>query len=246
MANNQTNTSQNQQKAVQGSLLRRVNNTASNQNQQPSNQNNNNSLRSRLGNQNQNNNQTQQAPKPSWTVTPTDDAGVRFAYQGIGDPLFRILGTPLDKSFKNVELFVNKLENDESIYTQLVEKLNEAWSTYDFLGAVIMHPIHKHVLDAFTQPTMPIIETDTQNDGNIAQNDTSQSNPTQQRFPSYDTLRAIDPLLVLNILGRVRGGVLVEDTPLALETGFLNQCYICDDSRLVDLALATGAIEEAW
>lgn len=255
MANNQNNANNNNQNQQQGSLLRRANNTTNNQNQQQNNQNNNNSFRSRLGqnnnsrfgNQNQNQQQNQPPPKSAWTITPMGDVGVRFAFQGIGDPLFRILGTPLDKSLKDVESFVNRLEDDETIQEQLIAKLDEAWMTYDFSGAAIVHPIQQNILNAFTQPTMPVLMTDSQNNDNN-NNDSSPHPfaPPPNTTAPYEVLRAVDPLFVLNVLGRVRGNVLVEEIPVALEAGFLNQTYICDDPRLVELAFATGAIEGAW
>jgi hypothetical protein len=253
MTNNQNNANNNNQNQQQGSLLRRVNNTTNNQNQQQNNQNNNNSFRSRLGqnnnsrfgNQNQNQQQNQPPPKPTWTITPMSEVGVRFAFQGIGDPLFRILGTPLDKSLKDVESFVNRLA-DETIQAQLVAKLDEAWTTYEFSGAAIFHPIRENILNAFTQPTMPVFVTDSQNNDNNPNNSSPNPFTPPNITAPYEVLRAVDPLFVLNVLGRVRGNVLVEETPVALEAGFLNQTYICDDPRLVELAFATGAIEGAW
>lgn len=251
MSNNQNNTN-NQNNNQQGSLLRRVNNTTNNQqntnnpnNQNNNNQqnNNNNGLRSRLSNQNQN----QQPVKPSWTITPIGRVGVKFSFQGIGDPLYRILGTPLDKSLTDIDGFVAKITDDESLMEQLMEMLDEAWLTYEFRGAAMMHPVRKNIEQAFMLATTPIIDTTQQNNDNDANNNNTPPPIATPNTPApYGSCRAVDALFVLNILGRVRGTVLVEETPIALESGFLHQSYICDDPRIVDLALATGAIEEAW
>jgi hypothetical protein len=224
----------------------RLNNTSStnaNQNQPANNQtNNNNSLRSRFAN----NNKTQKS-KPTWTITPMRDVGVKIGFQGIGDPLFRILGTPLDKSLSDVTALVDKLTEDEALYQQLFDKLNDVWEAYDFRGATMMHPIRSNILTAFTSPVLPIIEPEPVDD--VENTDNSNNVPPLPVKPKiiaspYKVYRAVDTTFVLNVLGRVRGNVLVQDTPLALEMGFLNQSYICDDIRLVDLAIATGAIEE--
>jgi hypothetical protein len=252
MANNQ-NANNNNQNQQQGSLLNRVannKNTNNNQNQQTNN-NNNNTPRSRFGNGNRFGN-NRQPEKPTWTITPMRDAGIKIAFQGIGDPLFRILGRSLDKSLSDVKILVERLDGDDELCQQLITKLDEAWEVYDFRGAVMMHVVRKNIQEAFTLPIMPIVEPepqeDTENTENADDNNGNLKTPQWlqlQSTPSpYKIYRAVDATFVLNILGRVRGNILVEDTPLALELGFLNQAYICDDTRIVELALATGAIEE--
>lgn len=137
MANNQnaTNNNQNQQ---QGSLLNRVaNNKNANNNQNQltnnnTNNNNNNPPRSRFGNGNRFGNNKQQSTKPTWTITPMRDAGIKVAFQGIGDPLFRILGKSLDISLSDVKILVERLEGDDDLCQQLIDKLDEAWEVYDF------------------------------------------------------------------------------------------------------------------
>ena len=57
-------------------------------------------------------------------------------------------------------------------------------------------------------------------------------------------LRAIDPLLVLNVLARARTNLLQPRAPLALEASYLERALITDDSRLLKLAQLTGYIEE--
>ncbi len=225
MANNQNN----QQK---GGLLQRMgkNNQSQQQNNTPQ--------PSRFGSNNQ-------LPKPMWTITPMTSVGVKIAYQGIGDPLFRILGEPLDKSLSDSSAFVDKISMNDLLMERLVATLDDAWDTYNLSGAVLFYPAHKTIQDAFSQMTLPVAEVEEQtneDDGNSVQ----ESRPPQNIPPPYTTYRAIDALFVLNILCRVRGAILVDETPVALETGFLNKSYICDDMRMVELALATGAIEESW
>jgi len=247
MTTNQANNNQNQpQNSQQGSLLRRVGNTSTNQNPLTNNQNKNTASRSRFGNGNRVGN-NQQLAKPTWTITPMHNEGVKIAFQGIGDPLFRILGTTLDKSLSDVEILVDKLTKDEVLYQQLIDKLDDVWKVYDFRGATIMHPIRKNILDVYTLPVMPVIEPEQPDDTNNTEDNNTLPNPVQNEkmVSSYRIYRSIDAAFVLNILGRVRGNVLVEGTPLALEYGFLNQSYLCDDTRLVELAVATGAIEES-
>ena len=139
-SNNQNNNNQNQQ---QGGLLNRVNNGNNNQNQQQNNQNNNNSLRSRFGNNNNRFGNNNASAKPTWTITPMGKAGVRIAFEGIGDPLFRILGTPLDTKMNDVTVLAERIEEDDVLREELIDKLDEAWKSYGIGGAIIMHPVRK-------------------------------------------------------------------------------------------------------
>ncbi len=251
--NNQNNQNQNNNNN-QGGLLNRINNNNQNQNNQNQNNNNqnnqnqnnsnqnNNSFRSRFGNNRFGNNNL--PAKPSWTITPLGD-GVKIAYQGVGDPLFRILGTTLDTSMTEIEAFATKLAEDDAIRNELIEKLDDAWETYGITGAILLHPVRKNIYDAFTSATLPVVETEDQQPDSNNNLPGRRPAPTVTKAP-YQSYRAVDATFVLNILGRVRGNVLVDETPIALESGFLNQAYICDDPRIVEMAIATGAIEEVW
>ena len=97
---------------------------------------------------------------------------------------------------------------------------------------------------------MPILEPE-QQEGENDNNNNNGSLPGRSAFSPpakspYLSYRAVDATFVLNILGRIRGSVLVDETPIALEAGFLSQAYICDDPRVIEMAIATGAIEENW
>jgi len=249
--NNNTNNNQNQQ---QGGLLNRVNNgNNNNQNQQQNNQNNNNnnnSLRSRFGNNNNRFGNNNNAPaKPTWTITPMGMAGVKIAFEGIGDPLFRILGTSLDTKMNDATALVERIDEDDSLRQELISTLDKAWQSYGIGGAIIMHPVRKNIQDAFVMGVMPVPEPEQQDNEN--ENNNTGNLPGRNPFSPpvkspYSAYRAVDATFVLNILGRIRGSVLVDETPIALEVGFLNQAYICDDPRIVEMAIATGAIEENW
>jgi hypothetical protein len=58
-------------------------------------------------------------------------------------------------------------------------------------------------------------------------------------------LRALDLLLVMNVLARTRSNILLKTAPLALEQQYLGQSLFTDDARLIALVQATGCVEEA-
>jgi len=247
---NNTNTNQpaNTNNPPAGSLLRRTANGQNTNQAQNNNTNNNSPFNSRF---NRFGNNANNAPeRPTWTITPMSMAGVRIELVGLGDPFFRILDTPLDKSIHDIEGILKRLNEGHKLFQQLSEELDRRWEKIGFTGAVMLYPVHKNIQLAFSEPTMPvqpaaqdlIFEDDSDNQ---ASQPAPANSPVAQTTP-YRMFRAIDPALIFNILGRVRGNVLVDGTPLALEEGFLKQSYLCDDDRIVELALATGAIEEAW
>jgi hypothetical protein len=55
------------------------------------------------------------------------------------------------------------------------------------------------------------------------------------------TERALDPLLVINVLARARGRLLLPHTPLALEPGYLKRDLATDDPRIVAACRTSGS-----
>lgn len=183
-----------------------------------------------------------------WTITPFASTVVRFELRGLGDPFAKLLGTPFSMLYGELANVLRHLETDFETAQTISTLLNSRWETYSLKGAVLMYPAEDAIKKAYTlpiQPTPPPAppqkpENDESNDETTTPDDFF----LEKGLPRC--LRAIDVGLVMNVLARTRAQVLVENTPLALETGFLSQAYLSDDPRLVAIAMATGYVEESW
>lgn len=187
----------------------------------------------------------------TWTVEPASDSAVRFDLKGLGDPYYRLLGERLDVDCHDLNEFIKVLQGHKEWYDKLIDKLNASWESYGFdSGAILLYPNLSVVWNAyngFVHPLPPPPEKP-QQQANDQDEEYVDDEPEQPPQPTrtFRCYRAIDIGLVLNVLGRARGQVLVANTPLALEVGFLNRSFICDDPRLVAIAEMTGCIEETW
>ena len=203
-----------------------------------------------------------------WTVAPLNDVALRISLDGLGDPFHRLLGTTLNVEYGQPEKVVEALQEDEELRNKLTEVLDEAWESYHFEGAALLFPWDEDVRKAYSQP-IHLNEDflnnnqnvqNNQNNNNVnnqnqnVQNNNQQNNNlpdwlealTVDEKQNVQCLRAIDLAFVLNILARARANVVVANTPLALEPGFLTQTVICDDPRIIAIARATGCIDEVW
>jgi hypothetical protein len=191
-----------------------------------------------------------------WTVAPLTNAVIRISLDGLGDPFHRLLGTPLNVEYGKPEKVVAALQSDKDLMEQLSKVLDEAWESYGFKGAALLFPWDEDVKKAYSQPIYPNDsqpDSTNQNNPNDPNNQNTYDDDADWLDPVTDNhksnvtcLRAIDLAFVLNILARSRANVVVGNTPLALEPGFLNQTVVCDDPRIVALARATGCIDENW
>ncbi len=100
-----------------------------------------------------------------------------------------------------------------SRWTALKQALDQYWEEQPHIGAYLIFPWDKDEKIPFE---MPIVRQTTQ------------------------LLIAHNPLLVLNVLARVRANLLLAQTPLALEEQYLMNAFISDDPRLVKLAQTSG------
>lgn len=178
-----------------------------------------------------------------WTVKPLGETAVRFSLDGLGDPFHRLLGKPLNVDFGEIDKVIAALEADADLKAELETKLNDAWESYNFEGAALLYPIESSIQQAYTQAIHPLPESDDDTDDS---DDNQQQAAADSYTSPYTCLRAIDLAFVLNVLARVRANVVVANTPLALERGFLTQSFICDDDRIANIARATGCIGEKW
>lgn len=55
-------------------------------------------------------------------------------------------------------------------------------------------------------------------------------------WPGLRVVRAFDPVITLNVLGRSRGGMLIASAPLVLDLDHLDRAVFSEDPRLVSLA----------
>jgi len=194
----------------------------------------------------------------TWTVTPSHDSVVRISLSGLGDPVYRLLKQPINAEFSKPEKIIEALTNDPDLLEKLTEALNEAWEAYQFRGASIIYPWEDNIKKAFvavphpTPPPPPKKEDDDDDEDYLEYDDDADDvaldwlEKLSKGRQSIRTLRAVDAAFVLNVLARTRANVLVGNTPLALEAGFLEKTVLTDDPRIVELAQATGCIEEEW
>lgn len=194
-----------------------------------------------------------------WTITPAQKAGVRISLKGLGDPLQRLLGTALNPEMSDPSKVSALLVKDEELREKLEDVLDAAWESYEFRGAALLYPWEDNIRKAFTEeiqptpPPPPKKEKDTDDDfddEDYYEDDDDEmpewlSNGVKAKKP-YQSFRAIDVAFVMNILARSRANVVVGNTPLALEPGFLEKTIICDDPRILKIAQATGCIDEDW
>jgi hypothetical protein len=97
------------------------------------------------------------------------------------------------------------LENEE----QLISLLNGVWNNYKLRGAIL--------IDAWDESIAELFDMD-----------------SQWKY-RLTMLRPVSPLLVLNILGRARAGILLPHLPLSLAPQFLERDLVSTDQRLIQL-----------
>ncbi|MCA9914950.1 MAG: hypothetical protein KC496_16465 [Anaerolineae bacterium] len=186
----------------------------------------------------------------NWTVTPLYERAVRFSLEGLGDPFQRLLGMPLNPEMRSIDNVMKALSEDPELAERLSNTLDEIWASYGFVGAAMLFPYDAAVRRAYVEVIQPLPpqpeQADSDDDSDEDESDSNDTPEIQGEKPKVAQLRAIDLGLVLNVLARSRANVLVGNTPLALETGFLQQTFVCDDPRIVDIAEATGCIEDGW
>lgn len=188
-----------------------------------------------------------------WTIAPMAKEVVGISLAGLGDPFHRLLERPLNPTFRHPQKIVEALAKDSELLQEMKTVLDEAWEKFNFRGVAMVYPMDEGIRKAYTQPLQPTPPPPETKD--------EQSDDEEEYFDDAEfvadvleaagnqstlCLRAIDMAFVLNILARVRSNVIIGNTPLALEMGFLDQTLLCDDPRIVNLARATGSIEEVW
>lgn len=193
-------------------------------------------------------NQQQSAPTPpsrpggllsrvgsrlDWRILPVTEVIVHFTLDGLGDPFHRILGKRLMVDFGKRDAIVKVFEAGGADVDEIVSRLDIAWQEYAFSGALMLYPWS----DNLPQVMAGRLPAGKDDDEDIRYSEDNRQPPT--------LLRAVDPLLVLNVLGRARANILLPETPLVLEKSYLNLSLMADDPRLIALVQATGYVEES-
>lgn len=158
------------------------------------------------------------ASSVSCDIAPLAGTLVRFDLKGLGASLCRLLG--IKGSDEEHEAAIQMIEADENLRASLAEKLDAAWQTYDLHGAILVYPWHEGLRQAVA---------------------TRMVDAFPGSAPAY--LRALDPILVLNILARARSQVLLANSPPDLERPFLERALAADDPRIIEIACAAACTE---
>jgi len=181
----------------------------------------------------------QPAPPPNhreWTIQPARKTVVRFDLVGLGDPFMRLLGAEPNADYANLDTLAQALEQGGEQVDALRNHLNDMWQKANVQGAALVWRYDAAEWKTICYPPLP------QNDNDDESSDSSEQ--AKPRKPLFNTLRAIDPSLVMNVLLRSRSQLMIASTPLTFDAEFLCATLMSDDPRLVKLALTTGCLEE--
>jgi hypothetical protein len=174
-------------------------------------------------------------PAVQYSLLPAGQTVMRFQLKGLGDPFHRLLGEPLNLDYGTPQKAAEALHTDAALRERVTALLDDAWGRYQLVGAMLLTP-YDVAARVYTSPLHPVPLPDEEED-----------NPSATPgLPKCEFVRAIDVALVLNVLARVRDGILVAETPLALEPAFLDKTWVASEARLIMLGRATGCLEDVW
>ncbi len=155
--------------------------------------------------------------RTEWEILPIGDVMVRFSLDGLGGSLGRLTGLELGSGTYQATL--SSLGEDHAALVKLTQALDEAWEAYTLTGALLMYYQHE-------ETSSILLET---------------SKVTGEKG-IY--LRALDPLLVLNVLARTRSNLLQPRAPLSFDESQLQRTLLSDDPRLISIVQDGGYFEE--
>jgi len=143
-----------------------------------------------------------------WEILSLTDMLVTFDLVSIEDALkaeFNLSGDTPPS-----EQFLQLLDKDKTFAGTLKSRLDDVWERYGLHGALLVFNWREELKQAVNARLL-----------------------ASKSAGTY--LRAEDPLLVLNVLGRARTTLLLANAPLALDRPFLTRTLVCDDARVVRL-----------
>jgi hypothetical protein len=174
-----------------------------------------------------------------WRIIPVVTQLVRFDLDGLGDPFYRLLGKRLVVDFGDPSAVGKAMEAGGADVDEIAARLDAAWADYSNLdGAILLYRWNKD-LGYTLAGQMPPDEDE------FDEGDSSPSFYDDDKPKAPTILRALDMLLVMNVLARTRSNILLKPSPLALDSETMRQSFYSDDPRLLALVHATGCIEEA-
>lgn len=183
------------------------------------------------------------ASEVAWIIAPVNTTFVRFDLNGLGDPFHRVLGTNLDLNHADPANFAKTLEAGGKLVDDITQRLNSSWNDYNMQGAVMMFPWDLMLKGIVAH--LPELQQNTSIPNPFEKaNDTNKDEEEIDLPSSGMCLRALDMMLIINILGRTKSNILLGNSQLILEDTFINRSLVTNDPRLVQLAQATGCIEE--
>jgi len=174
--------------------------------------------------------------KMDWRIVPVTNLLVRFDLDGLGDPFYRVLGKRLTVDYGDPDAMTKAIEAGGADVEEMVVRLDAVWDEYKLQGAVLLYRWTKDLRYTLTGRI---------NNGDELEDGEPQDSYEDDRRKPPTILRALDLLLVMNVLARTRANILLKNAPLALERQYLSQSLFADDPRMISLAHATGCVEEA-
>lgn len=156
--------------------------------------------------------------RTEWEILPVGDVMVRFSLDGLGGSLGRSTG--LDLGSGTYQATLSSLGEDHAALSKLTQTLDTAWEAYQLTGAFLLYYQHEETSSILLE--------------------TSKITGAKAVY-----LRALDPLLVLNILARTRSNLLQPRAPLSFDESQLRRTLLTDDPRLIAIVQESGYFEEA-
>ena len=172
-----------------------------------------------------------------FALFPLHSVAVKFELKGLGDPFYRLLGHDVTLENSDSRLVVRKLEQGGDDVKAIQAMMDTAWEKYAFKGASIVYVLENEALVKQLAAPSYLPKKDFFDD-----DEDEKDKKTDPPKPAIKVVRAIDMMLVLNVLARARTQVLLASSPVMFSQHYLNRALVSDDPRLVALALATGVI----
>lgn len=116
-----------------------------------------------------------------------------------------------------ISSLMRALHDDKVFTANMRELLDRAWQNYDFHGAALAYE-DSDLLWKAVETRLEAMDK-----------------------PLLEHLLVTDAVLAINLLGRTRGSVLIENSPVGLERSYLERALVFDDARIIQLARIHGS-----
>ncbi len=151
-----------------------------------------------------------------WEILPLSSNVAVFGLEGVADGLLTLLGGGLHSYASGLGLaaLLAEAASDPARGPALFQKLDESWSASGVRGAALLRAFEASAAGADSART--------------------------ERRAHLHRLRALDPLLVLNVLSRTQAGLMVARMQPCFDAELLSRVLESDDPQLLALARSTG------